>query len=103
VLAALLGGDDNAYNTALDIIGYRESSENGIEDVSELTQQQILSNNAFSQIQDNITTSSDVFTIYCVAKAGMSGVNGPALQTEAVVDRSARPAKILFRYEGPSN
>jgi len=103
VLAALLGGDDNAYSTALDIIGYRESSENGIENISELTQQQIVSSNVFSQIQDYITTSSDIFTIYCVATAGTSGVNGPALQTEAVVDRSTRPCKILFRFQGPSN
>lgn len=103
VLAALLGGDDNAHNKALDIIGYRESAENGIEDISELTDQQILSSSEFSQIQNYITTRSDIFTIYCVATAGTSGVNGPALLTEAVVDRSTRPAKILYRYQGSSN
>jgi len=103
VLTALLGGGDEAESTALDIIGYRESAENGIENISELTEQQILSSNVFSQIQDYITTRSDIFTIYCVAMAGASVVNGATLQTEAVVDRSTKPCKILFRYQGSSN
>ncbi len=103
VLTALLGGDENARSTALDIISYRESTENGIENISELTQRQILDNNVFSQIQNYITTRSDIFTIYSVSTAGTNGVNRPSLQTEAVVDRSTRPCKILFRYQGASN
>ncbi|MFH1716752.1 MAG: type II secretion system protein GspK [Planctomycetota bacterium] len=103
VLTALLGGGDEAESTALDIIGYRQSAENGIENISELTEQQILSNDVFSQIQNYITTRSDIFTIYCVAMAGASVVNGATLQTEAVVDRSTKPCKILFRYQGSSN
>jgi type II secretory pathway component PulK len=103
VLTALLGGGDEAERTALDIINYRQSVENGIEQISELTDQKILSNNVFSQIQDYITTRSNVFTIYSVASVDLSGANGRMLQTEAVVDRSSSPYKILYWYQGVSN
>jgi type II secretory pathway component PulK len=103
VLTALLGGGNEAESTALEIINYRESVENGIEKISELTDQKTLSDSVFSQIENYITTRSDVFTIYCLATVDRNGTNGRTLQTEAVVDRSSRPYEVLYWYQGVSN
>ncbi len=100
VLAALLGGGDEAERTAQAILAYRDTLADGIEDISELTEQSVLSSDVFSQLEDYITTSSDIFTIRCFATADRNGLNGATLQTEAVVDRSTRPCKILFWYQG---
>jgi len=100
VLAALLGGGDEAERTAQTILAYRDTLADGIEDISELTEQSVLSSDVFSQLEDYITTSSDIFTIRCFATADRNGLNGATLQTEAVVDRSTRPCKILFWYQG---
>jgi len=100
VLAALLGGGDEAERTAQAILAYRDTLADGIEDISELTEQSVLSSDVFSQIEDYITTSSDIFTIRCFATADRNGLDGATLQTEAVVDRSSRPCKILFWYQG---
>ena len=100
MLAALLGGGDEAERTAQSIIAYRDTLADGIEDISELTEQSVLSSDVFSQIEDYITTSSDIFTIRCFATADRNGLDGATLQTEAVVDRSSRPCKILFWYQG---
>jgi general secretion pathway protein K len=103
VLTALLGGTDEAYRTAQAIISYRESLAEGIEDISELTEQNIISSEVFNQLENYITTRSDIFTIRCVATAESNGVSGTTLQAEAVVDRSTTPCRILFRYEQTSN
>jgi len=103
VLTALLGGGDEAYRTAQAIISYRDSLSEGIEEISELTEQGIVSNDVFSQLENNITTRSDIFTIRCVATAERNGVSGTTLQTEAVVDRSSRPCRILFWYQETNN
>ncbi|MBN2314763.1 MAG: general secretion pathway protein GspK [Sedimentisphaerales bacterium] len=103
VLAALFGGGDEAARNALAIIDYRESVTEGIQDPSELVDQQILDQNTFSQIENYITTSSDIFTIRCIATADWNGPNGARLTTEAVVDRSETPCKVLFWYQGVNN
>ena len=103
VLAALLGGGDEAERTAQAIISYRDTLAEGIEDISELTEEGILSNDIFGQIEDYITTSSDVFMIHCFATADRNGVSGMTLHTEAVVDRSSTPCRILFWYQGNNN
>jgi type II secretory pathway component PulK len=103
VLTALLGGDDNATRAALEIINFRESAENGIESPSDLTDYGVLSDSDFSEIEEYVTVSSDIFTVYCVAAADRSGTPGARLQTEVVLDRSSRPYKVLFSYQGTSN
>jgi len=103
VLAALLGGGDEAERTAQSIIAYRDTLVDGIEDISELTEQGVLNNDVFGQLEDYITTSSNIFTIHCFATADRSGLGGTTLQTEAVVDRSSTPFKILFWYQETSN
>jgi type II secretory pathway component PulK len=103
VLAALLGGGDEAERTVQAIIAYRETLADGIEDISELTEQGILSNDIFGQLEDYITTSSDIFTIRCFATADRNGVSGTTLQTEAVIDRSSTPFRILFWYQETNN
>jgi len=103
VLAALLGGGDEAERTAQAIMSYRNTLAEGIEDISELTEQGILSNDIFSQIEDYITTSSDIFTIRCIATAYRNGVSGTTLHAEAVVDRSSKPCRILFSYQETNN
>ena len=103
VLTALLGGGDEAYRTAQSIVAYRDSLSEGIENISELSEKSIVSNEVFSHLENYITTRSDIFTIRCVATADRNGVSGTTLQTEAVVDRSSKPCRILFRYQETSN
>ncbi|MHC4121820.1 MAG: type II secretion system minor pseudopilin [Planctomycetota bacterium] len=105
VLAALLGGydDDAAVRAALEIINFRESAENGIEKPEDLTSYGVMSNSDFSKIEDYVTVSSDVFTVYCTAAADRSGNPGAQSRTEVVLDRSSRPYKVLFSYQGASN
>ena len=103
VLTALLGGDDTAEQTAEDIIAYRESLMAGMQSASELVDAGVVDNNTLNKIVDYLTTRSDVFTIRCFATADRNGINGATLQTEAVVDRSSSPYKILYWYQGASN
>jgi len=103
VLAALFGGDNEGERNALAVIDYRESITEGIQDPSELVEQQILDQNTFSQIENYVTTSSDIYTIRCVATADRNGPTGATLITEAVVDRSETPCKVLFWYQGANN
>lgn len=103
VLAALLGGGDEGTRNALAIIDYRESLTEGIQNASDLVDQQVLDQNTFGQIEDYITTRSDIFTIRCVATADRDGPNGATLVTEAVVDRSETPSKVLYWYQGANN
>ena len=103
VLVALLGGGEEAVSIALAIIDYRESTENGIEQTSDLTDNGVMTDSEFSEIEDYITVSSDVFTVYCVAAVDRNGIPGAQVQTEFVVNRSSRPYEILFSYQGASN
>jgi len=103
VLAALLGGGDDAERTAQSIITYRNTLDDGIENISELTEQGVLNQDVFGQLENYITTSSNIFTIRCFATAERNGLSGTTLLTEAVVDRSSTPSKILFWYQETSN
>ncbi len=103
VLTALLGGDEEAVRVALEIINYRESAENGIEQTSDLTDSGVMTDSDFSKIEDYITVSSDVFTVYCVATVDRGGTPGARLQTEVVANRGSRPYEVLFSYQGASN
>lgn len=103
VLAALLGGGDDALRTAQSITQYRDTLMYGIEDTSELVDAGIISDNDFQLMQDYITVTSNIFTIRCIATAERNGPYGTVLQTEAVVDRSTSPCKILYWYQGASN
>jgi type II secretory pathway component PulK len=103
VLAALLGGGDSAEQAAQSIIAYRETLLYGIEDISELVEQGVVRQNVLEQIQNYVTTRSNVYTIRCVARADRNGPYGATLQTEAVVDRSSSPCRILYWYQGASN
>ena len=103
VLAALLGGGDEAERTAQSIIAYRATLADGIQNTSELVNEAVVDKNTFEQIQDYLTTRSNVFTIRCIATADRSGLSGATLQTEVVVDRSSTPCKILYWYQGANN
>jgi type II secretory pathway component PulK len=103
VLAALLGGGDDAERTAQAIISYRETLTEGIQNVSELVDAGAISSDTLGQIQNYLTIQSNIFTIRCTATADRNGPYGATLQTEAVVDRSSTPCKILFWYEETNN
>lgn len=103
VLAALFGGDNEGERNALAVINYRESLTEGIQDASELVDQGVLDQTTFGQIEDYISTRSDIFSIRCVATADRNGPNGAMLVTEVVVDRSETPAKVLFWFQGANN
>ncbi|MBN2588842.1 MAG: general secretion pathway protein GspK [Sedimentisphaerales bacterium] len=102
VLAALMGGGDDAYIAAQAIIAYRNNLEYGIEDVSELSSQGIISSDMLSMIQDYLTVSSNIYKISCIATANRGGVAGTQLKTEVVIDRSTSPYKVLYWYQGAS-
>jgi hypothetical protein len=99
----LLGGGDDAERTAQAIISYRETLTDGIQNVSELVDAGAISSDTLGQIQNYLTTQSNIFTIRCTATADRNGPYGPTLQTEAVVDRSSTPCKILFWYQEANN
>lgn len=103
VLAALLGGGDDAERTAQAIISYRETLTEGIQNISELSEAGAVSSDVLGQIQNYLTTSSNIFTIRCTATADRNGPYGTTLVTEAVVDRSSTPCKILFWYQEGTN
>ncbi len=103
VLAALLGGGDEAERTAQSIIAYRATLADGIQNTSELVDEAVVGRNTLEQIQDYLTTSSNVFTIRCIATADRNGISGATLLTEVVVDRSSTPCKILYWYQGANN
>jgi len=101
-LAALLGGDQTAERLADDIISHREGLIYGMQSIAEVLNVKSMKINTFKKIADNITTRSDVFTVRCFTIADRGDVSGAKLQTEAVVDRSATPCKILYWYQGGS-
>ena len=103
VLTALLGGGDTAEQIAQEIIAYRETLLYGMQSIGELLDIPSMNINRFKNIAGLITTRSDVFTIRCVATADRNMVSGATLETEAVVDRSSSPCKVLFWYQGASN
>jgi len=103
VLAALLGGGDTAEQIAQEIIAYRETLLYGMQSIGELLDIPSMNTNTFKNIAGLITTRSDVFTIRCVATADRNMVSGATLETEAVVDRSSSPYKVLYWYQGASN
>ncbi|MHC4462986.1 MAG: hypothetical protein ACYS30_16385 [Planctomycetota bacterium] len=99
----MLGGGDDAERTAQSIIAHRETLADGIQNISELESASVVDRNTFQQIQNYLTTRSNVFTIRCIATADRSGLSGATLLTEVVVDRSSTPCKILFWYQGANN
>jgi type II secretory pathway component PulK len=103
VLAALLGGGDEAERNAQAIVSYRDSVSGGIENISELTEKGIISNDVYQQLQNYITTSSNIYMIRCYATTDRNGIKGTTLMTEAVVDRSSKPARILYWYQETNN
>ena len=103
VLAALLGGSNEAYAVANAIIGYRENLQYGIEDPSELVDAGILTSDELTAIQDYVTITSNIFKITCTATAYRGNNVGTTLRTEVVIDRSTSPCKVLYWYQGASN
>jgi type II secretory pathway component PulK len=103
VLAALLGADERAERLADDIITHREGLIGGMQSVADVMNVGSVSIDTFKKIANYITTRSDVFTIRCLATADRAGVGGVRLQTEAVVDRSERPCRVLYWYQGAGN
>jgi type II secretory pathway component PulK len=104
VLAALMGGTNEAYLAAESIIAYRETLLYGIEDPSVLTSEGLVTSDLYSLMQNYITVKSNIFSIRCVATADRGGSKtGAMLTTEAIVDRSTSPYKILYWYQGANN
>ena len=103
VLRALLGGGDSAEQIAQEITAYRETLLYGMLSIGELLDIPSMNINTFKNIAGLITTRSDVFTIRCVATVDRNMVSGATLETEAVVDRSSSPCKVLYWYQGASN
>ena len=106
VLAALMGGDDLAWQAAEAIVAYRETLLYGIEDPQELQQIEGMSNNLFDKISESITVKSDVYMVRCWATAAR-GIDysdyGLTVVTEAVIQRTDSIYEILYWYQGAAN
>ena len=103
VLRALLGGGDSAEQLAENIVAYRETLLYGMQSITEVMQVPSMTIDNFKNLAGSIATRSDVFTIRCVATADRNGKNGATQETEAVMDRSSSPCKVLYWYQGASN
>jgi len=97
VLSALLGGGDAGDQLAERIVTERAGLLYGFETIGALLDVPSMTVNQFKRIANQITVRSDVYTVRCYARAGVSGA---MLQTECVVDRSETPCKILYSYQG---
>ena len=104
VLAALLGASDvtyeDAYVAARSIVNYRDQMGEGLSDVSELLDGGAIEQDVFDRISGKLTTSSNVFSLYCISVAERGNVDGARWLTEVVVDRSSSPANILYWHQG---
>ena len=100
VLTTLLGDDDVALQLAQNIVAYRDTLAYGMESIAEVMQVPSMTTDIFKKIANDITTRSNVFTIRCFATADRNGPAGMKLQTEAVIDRSTSPCKVLYWYQG---
>ena len=103
VLAALLGGGDEAERIAGDIVTYRDGLASGMESIADVMRVGSMNIDTFKRVANYLTTRSDVFTVRCFATADRGDTSGATLQTEAVVDRSSNPCEVLYWYEGVSN
>jgi len=102
VLAALLGGDESAERTADEIISYRKGLLDGMRGIAELLEISSINIKTFKKIADSVTTRSDVYAVRCFGTTTRTAIGGASLQTEAVVNRSERPCKIVYWYQGPT-
>jgi type II secretory pathway component PulK len=102
VLAALLGGDDQADLLAEDIIAHRDGLMYGMQSIAELLDVESMQLSTFKEIANYVTIRSDVFTISCVATADRGNTTGTTMRTVSVVDRGSTPCQILYWYQGPS-
>ena len=103
VLAALLGGGDEAEQIAGGIVNYRNNLAAGMESIAEVLQAGLMSTDTFKRVANYLTTRSDVYTVRSFSTASRGSNSGATLQTEVVVDRSANPCEVLYWYEGVSN
>jgi len=97
VLAALLGGNDQADQLAENILSERSTSLYGFQTIADLLSVSSMTVARFKNIANLVTVRSDVFTVRCFATADVSKAT---LQTECVVDRGADPITILYWYQG---
>ncbi len=103
VLAALLGGDDKAYQLADNIVSYRENLSDGMKSIAEVLDVSAMDIDTFKRIANYITVRSNVFTVRSFASAESRIVSRGELQIEAVVDRGSSPSAVLYFYQGETN
>jgi len=100
VFVALLGGTDEAYQIAQNIVSVRQGTLEGFNSLGDLLSVPSVTADLFAQIVGQLTTRSNVFTVYSIATADQTEISGASWHTEAVIDRSQSPAKIIYWYQG---
>jgi DNA uptake protein ComE-like DNA-binding protein len=103
VLSVLLGGTDEAEKLADNIISYRMGLEEGMESIADVMNADSITVQTFKKIANDITVRSNVYNVRCLATADRNRADGTKLVTEAVVDRSSVPCRILYWYQGVKN
>ena len=103
VLLALLADVNNAEQFADNIISYRDNLPYGITSIGELVSVLSMDVASFKKIADLITVRSYVFTVRSFAITERGDLTTAQLQTEEVIDRSSRPNRVLYRYQGKIN
>jgi hypothetical protein len=99
----LLADVNNAEQYADNIISYRDNLPDGIKSIGELVSVLSMDTASFKQIADVITVRSYVFGVRSFATTERGNLTTAQLQTEEVIDRSSRPNRILYRYQGQTN
>lgn len=103
VLAALLGGGDSTEQIADNIIKYRDSLPGAMQSIAELLNVNSVNIGTFKKIANYVTTRSDIYTIHTFASSNQSRAGSAKFQIETVVDRSLKPARILYWYQRANN
>ena len=103
VLMALFSNTANAQILADSIISYRDGLPEGMTSIAEVLNVPSMNTDTFRTLSRYITVRANVFSIRSFAYTTYDGLNRSVLRTEAVVDRSSLPIKVLYWYQDRTN
>ena len=97
VLAAVFEGD---RQKARKIIDYRRSLSDGMTNIAQVMQAAGIDVDDFKKIASSITIRTNVFGVKCF---GQTNLTEAKFQSADIVDRTRRPAEVLYHYQGVAN
>jgi len=103
VLTAIIGPRDSGEQLADDIIAYRGTLLYGLQSVADLLNVESVDVKQFKELVDHITVRSNVYMVRCFTQATNGQDWGIRRVSEAIVDRSKSPCKVMYWHEGVNN